>query len=290
MAEYLPQVNIEAVYGEYTTDLNGFLKSADSYVKTTFADNVADSMATGDVLKDEEGGRSVPEPIEGGGWVIELRGYTEHESGYRFLNGALLKNLQRFDDFAKLTKQVGSEEDKLKDLLPGTKDPVDGTVSHAMLLVRYQDQYPQQGQFKYINQSVVRALIQRAGGTGGGMGGEGMIGGRGDPTMGVPSMDGGDPSGDGTTAPGTINPPWSPISPVTPAAVTLPGGTGGEGMMPGGGRSGPALEGWTTPREVANRRAIHHNLAYPTAGNSQRSRNDTSSSPSSFGVSQRRLT
>ena len=241
LAQYLAQVNVEAVYGEYTSDLNGFLQAADKYVKTAFNDNVAEKMAPSDTQKDEESGRLVPKPIEGGGWVIEIRGYTEHESGLRFLNGALLKNLQRFDEFAQLTKKADGTENKMEELLPGTKDPVDGTVSHAMLLLRQDDENPQQGQFKYINNSIIRGLIPRAGGGAGEFGAPpGDMGrGPGGPPMDMGSSDGGEYGDETGLATGgeSLNPPWTPISPVsTIAGVSGVGGGDafGEGGMPGG--------------------------------------------------------
>ena len=77
---------------------------------------------------DEAKGRLKPKKIEGVGWVVEIRGYTDYRGGSLFLKNALVRNLQNMDQFA-----TAKDEKKIGKYIVGVPDPVKGKVSHAFL-------------------------------------------------------------------------------------------------------------------------------------------------------------
>ncbi|MCZ2343415.1 MAG: hypothetical protein LC104_16725, partial [Bacteroidales bacterium] len=107
-----------------------------------------------------------------GGWIIELRGYTYHKDGLNFLRKTLVKNLQKFDQYAQTTGQ----DLPVHQLIPGGSDPINGKVSHVCLLAFDAVTNPARDHFKTINHSLVSQLLLPAAAGGMGMGPEGAAG------------------------------------------------------------------------------------------------------------------
>ena len=84
---------------------------------------------------DEAKGRLKPKKVEGAGWVVEIRGYTDHKDGVRLPRRTLLlKNLQNMDQFA-----AAKDDKKIGKYIVGVADPVKGKVSHAFIYKVWQD-------------------------------------------------------------------------------------------------------------------------------------------------------
>ena len=235
--KFLAQVNVEAVYPRWVDNLPAFLTAADDTVSALpprgWTENIARWMKPDEVEDDPEKGRKKPKPSEAmtkdpGGWVVEVRGYTEHENGELFIANALVKNLQRMDDFTNKDKDAEGK-DKVAKYVPGVTDPVRGRCSHAFIYHVWPDANPSPTGFKNINVSYLDAL---AGGTGGGGAAGNPYGGGG---MNKPGAMGGDegrggpmngPAGAPTGPP--AGQPWTPLR------------GGGAGAGGGGGLGGPA--------------------------------------------------
>jgi type IV pilus assembly protein PilM len=84
----LVQANVEAAYTLYCDDLEGFFTK----LKANIDPDLLKTMAE----KDQK------EPPKGKGWVVEIRGYTYHRDGYRFVVKAVVQNLARFPIVVKL--------------------------------------------------------------------------------------------------------------------------------------------------------------------------------------------
>ena len=126
--ENLAIVNVEAVNTRWVTDLGGFLEAVDNQVFDAFGDTIATSMKEDEVEKDETKGRLKPKKVEGAGWVIEIRGYTDHHKGTQFIKDSLIKNLQNMDRF-----EAAKDDKKIGKYIVGVADPVKGKVSHAFI-------------------------------------------------------------------------------------------------------------------------------------------------------------
>lgn len=234
MSQHLATVQLESVYARYTDNLGSFLTAADTLAKSKFNLDIAEYFPDADREKDEATGRFKPKAIEGGGWVIELRGYTYHHVGTDFLRKALIANLKKWDQFAAKT----ADEKEIQSVIPGGTDPVgkdkDGKplVTHPFLLVSQKVENPSPNQFQHIGRSWIDSLVQpaAAGGPGGmmpgglGEGEEGRDGGMMPGAMtpgGMPGMPG---AGGGASG-------WSPLT-------ASGGGAATGGMMPGGMQPG----------------------------------------------------
>jgi hypothetical protein len=234
--KHLAMVNVEAVYCRWVDDVQKFLDDVDAEVygdpttKKGFGENIADYMKEDERTKDEaQGGRYKPKvATPGGGWVVEVRGFTEHTQGKKiFMERALIKNLQRIDSFVK-------DEKKVEKYIPGVTDPVKGKVSHAFVYHVWQYNDALSNTFQYINQSVLDRLLAGSGGAAGGIG-ELATGGRGQSSP---------PPGSETTGQATPTAaPWYPI-------LGSGGGAPGPSTGYGGGAGGLAalLSGGLGPR------------------------------------------
>jgi len=139
-------VNVETLHTRWVTDVNAFLAAADTQVKATYGNDIALYMKDDEREKDAEKGRWKPKGPTEGGWVIEIRGFTEHKDGAVFVRRALLRNLQRTEHFVKLTDPKtdavdakGVPVNKIATFIPGGKDPVGkdaagkSRISHAFV-------------------------------------------------------------------------------------------------------------------------------------------------------------
>ena len=137
LAEHLATVNIEAVYCRYADQGTAqFFTNADLWVKKELSEDIADTMLPSE--RDEDGTFSTPtakrykpKPPEGPAWVFELRGYTYHKQGQRFVKATLLKNLQKFGIFAEENyadpnprRPAIRGTEKVGKIIPGGKDPI----------------------------------------------------------------------------------------------------------------------------------------------------------------------
>ncbi len=156
----LAMVNVETVHTRWVNDANAFLQAADAQVQGKFNVAIADWMLDAEREKDEgNGGRWKPKGPAEGGWVIEIRGWTDHAGGRAFINRSLLRNLQRTDYFAQQTNKEGGKVGKY---LVGTQDPVKGKVSHAFVYNVFAPIHdPQPGTFYNINRgSFLDGLVE----------------------------------------------------------------------------------------------------------------------------------
>ena len=112
----------------WVTDIGGFLEAADNQVFDAFGDKIADAMKDDEREMDEAKGRFKPKKVEGAGWVVEIRGYTDHKaarSSSRTLCSRTCRTIDRFEA-AKDDKKIGK-------YIVGVADPVKGKVSHAFI-------------------------------------------------------------------------------------------------------------------------------------------------------------
>jgi type IV pilus assembly protein PilM len=223
----LAMVNVETVHSRYVTNINDFLQAADKAAMDKFNDSIADWMKDDEREKDEsvpDKPRWKPKGTAEGGWVVEVRGYTDHDRGQIFVRQALLRNLQRIDAFAKDEGKVG------RYINPGVQDPVKGRISHAFVYRVFAPiPDPQPGVFYNITRgSFLDGILGSAGGnTGGGPGGPGGMPMGGMPIGGMPM--GGMPPAAGGPPPGPGGPPPAP--------------GGGGGGTSGTSTLGPAWDG-----------------------------------------------
>jgi hypothetical protein len=128
--------NVRTVHSRLVNDVNAFLQAADAQVLKSFGFDIAKTMKDDEREKDEaNGGRWKPKGPAEPGWVVEIRGYTDHDKGRVFVEQALLRNLQRTEALAEASKG----DQKVGDFIVGAKDPVgkDGAgkprISHAFV-------------------------------------------------------------------------------------------------------------------------------------------------------------
>lgn len=160
----LAMVNIETVHARWVNDVNAFLQAADAQVQDKFSDGIADGMLDSEREQDEripDKPRWKPKGPTGGGWVIELRGWTDHEKGRTFISQSLLCNLRRADYFAQQTDKDGGRVAKY---LVGVPDPVKGRVGHAFVYRVFPPIHdPKPGEFYNINRgSFLDGLVEPA--------------------------------------------------------------------------------------------------------------------------------
>jgi type IV pilus assembly protein PilM len=245
----LAMVNVEAVHTRWVTDLPGLLAAVDNAVYgdptqkstgvTNFGENIADTMKEDEREKDEaQGGRFKPKWTneDKKGWVVEIRGYTDHAGGQQFVKNALLKNLQKFDDFAGKGEILIPDgkggtikiknENKVGQYIVGVTDPVKGRVSHAFIyhVWKVEDALP--NSFVNINTSYLNRFLPAGAAAAGGADG-----------MGGPPR-GGIPPGAGTGMPGPGSAEGGLGAAAAPAAAFGPAWSGLTGRSAGAGAAG----------------------------------------------------
>ena len=246
MSQYLATCNLESVYCRYVDNIGTFLTAADAVVKATFNEDIAKDMKESEVETDETLKRKKPKAVEGGGWVFELRGYTYHIDGDRFIRRSLLRNLQRFDEFA--ANPASNADAKIGKIIPGAEDPVRPSkgevktdrVSHAFMMLAKADVQPQLNTFRYIGQSWLEKCLSGGSATGGGGPGEGGLGGPGGKMGGMGG--GGAPVNSGSSDGGPGGPPGGMGGPGGAASGSRWTPLLASGASGGGGMGGPGSE------------------------------------------------
>jgi type IV pilus assembly protein PilM len=208
--EDLPKVNIEAIDARYTDNLQGFLLNAQMFAQESSGLNIFADLpfppdqrvkneplatpaaggpgAAPPAVPGVPGAQGLPptakRPLEtpkapdGGGWILEIRGYTFHNDGTNFIRRTLVKNLQRFDKFAEKTDPSADPKDPKKNKVASllgaeVVDPAKARVSHVFLAVSKENDFkpratapggitqPQVGTggFLYVHQSQLNSLI-----------------------------------------------------------------------------------------------------------------------------------
>jgi len=227
LTQHLANVSLESVYCRYTDNVGTFLTTADERVQKQFATFIADDMLESEREEVEVNAekRKKPKAAEGGGWVVELRGFTYHKDGANFIRKGLIRNLQNADKFAAAS---GGDE-KVAKIIPGGVDPVKGKISNVFVyLTQKDDTYQSPTTFKYIGASYLDELLGGGALPGGfgpggpGPGGPGPVG-----PAGPGQVEGATPAAPAAT-------PWTPANP--PGNGTA--GPGGSGAAFGGGDSG----------------------------------------------------
>ncbi|MCS7271587.1 MAG: pilus assembly protein PilM, partial [Gemmataceae bacterium] len=245
--KHLAVVNVEAVHTRWVKDIGKFLEQVDALVFKEYRESIADTMKEDERVKDESQNRNKPKPVEGGGWVVEIRGYTEHEAGPQFIKLGLVRNLQQTDKFAQ-------DETKISRYVVGGKDPVKGKVSHVFVYKVWTVNNAPAHTLVHVNQSYLEAVLGGGRGTGaGGPAGPGGPPGTGGLAMGTPpagapgdtagaygSMMGGPPGVGGAATAEELAPRWTPLRAGRVGGLPgMPSGyPGSGGMVPPGGTTG----------------------------------------------------
>ncbi len=273
----LAMVNIEAVYPRWVDNLQLFFQNADTEVygdptanpKRGFGTHIARWMKPEEKEPDGDKGWDKPKILPAklpdgtdslGGWIVEIRGYTDHRDGETFIRDALIKNLQRVNDpgtgFADATDKKDTQgSSKIPRYIPGVSDPVKDRVSHAFIYNVWPYSNYQQNVFQFINQSYLDGLAGGLAGGASGGGGMGGLGGRSGLLSGGISGGPGGSSGPGGSTPppaaAAAGPAWTPL---TATSATSAGGGFGGSSKPGlsaGGFSPPPLAGPGSPGGTA---------------------------------------
>ncbi len=247
----LAMVNVEAVYTRWVTDVPRFLEAADKQIVADYREDLANDLKDDEKEQDGQLNRTKPKAAPGGGWVVEIRGYTEHKAGSQFIRRALIKNLQRFDTFAKNEAKVGQ-------YTTGVQDPVKGKVSHAFIYKVWQIEDAQPNVFANINQSYLDKLLSSGGGgQQGGMGGGPGVGkpgiapgGPGGSGAGAGSGGGGG-GGEGAAAPAPLGPAWTGLGSTPVGGSNAMSGVYGGANRPGAASIAPPAGGSGTGATAA---------------------------------------
>jgi hypothetical protein len=140
LAEYLAQVNITEVRTRYTDNLKAVYESADQKVWAEDRKAIAERMLDSEREKDENETKAwKPKGPEGGGYVVELRGWTFHSSGFDFMVQGVVKNFQNAGLHAEQTGTAPVEK-----FIPGVADPLKGRISHVCLTLSKMQESPNQ--------------------------------------------------------------------------------------------------------------------------------------------------
>lgn len=209
LSQHLANVNIEAVSARYTDNLGNFLANADKFATEKYSSKISEDLAENEREDDPNvPGAKKPKTMEGGGWVIAVRGSTYHNKGTQFIRKGLVRNLQKFDQYASKT-----DPQKVGKLIPGVSDPIKGKVSHVFLLASVP---VKAGQPSPLSGTGILDQLIGAAPAGAGVDGEGMP----PPRVGQPLP--------GTTPGAPAAKAWTPLYAVGSAAEA-----GGETTPPG---------------------------------------------------------
>jgi len=218
----LAMVNVETVHTRWVNDINAFLQAADNQVQDRFNVAIADWMLDSEREKDEEKKRFKPKGPAEPGWVVEIRGYTDHDKGRTFINQALLRNLQRIETFAKDDQKVGRYIIGVKDPV-GKDDAGKPRISHAFVYNVFRpNPDPQVGLLNIGSGSYLDSIVDAGSNANGPAGQPGFAPG-GKPT-GSPGPVSGPPVGMGPPGSPGMGPPGSPG--MGPPGSPGPGNTG----------------------------------------------------------------
>ncbi len=144
----LMQINLMNVNALWTDDLGGYF----SKLKEDGKD------LTGMLAADRA------RPPTGAGWVVELRGFTYHDAGEKFILDTLVDNLTtRHKDRKAPAKEAPKEEKPAEGqsaaLPPPAVDPIGGHISHVVMSRFQQVEKPEAGVFPLIKDSYVARLV-----------------------------------------------------------------------------------------------------------------------------------
>ncbi len=232
LAEYLAQVNVTEVRTRYTDNLQAFYEAADQTVWAEDRKAIAERMLETEREKDENETKAwKPKGPTGGGYIVEVRGWTFHTSGFEFMVQGVVRN---FQDAGMHVEQIGRH--KVSEFIPGIPDPLSGRITHVCLPLSKMQEQPNQNVMdliaptrNYIEKYLAPQAVAAAPGT--------MEGG--------PSAPGSEPGSGSSGLPG-----MSPTGSVATGWVPLVGGTGGAnammspgGLTPGGGGGSEEMGG-----------------------------------------------
>jgi hypothetical protein len=138
-------INLEAVDALYTDDLRAYVKRLTDKNKALFG------MA-------EEDRKTEP---KGGGWIVEVRGFTYHSGQHVFLLDTFIDNLNTKRKPAIGAKLPVVAAPDTGEVPVGPKkveiEPIKGNVSHVVLFVQ-PDRVPVRADFKLIKESLLMPL------------------------------------------------------------------------------------------------------------------------------------
>jgi type IV pilus assembly protein PilM len=130
-SEYLAQVNVTEVRTRYTDNLKAFFENADQKVWAEDRKAIAERMLESEREKDENENKAwKPKGPEGGGYIVEIRGWTFHTDGFGFMVQGVVRN---FQNSGLHVESIGNR--KVSEFIPGGIDPLEGRISHVCLPV-----------------------------------------------------------------------------------------------------------------------------------------------------------
>ena len=231
LAEYLAQVNITEVRTRYTDNLKAVYESADQKIWAEDRKAIAERMLDSEREKDENETKAwKPKGPDGGGFIVEMRGWTFHSAGFEFMVQGVIKNFQNAGLHAE---QIGIR--KVEEFIPGVADPLKGRVSHVCLTMSKMQESTNQNVLDLIAPG--KSYLERFLAPGAAASPAGSTGDTGSMNM---TMDSG---GTSTAATGTATAGgWTPLTGAAPAAAA--GSTGYSTGMYGYDDSG---SGGSTP-------------------------------------------
>ena len=234
----LANLDIEAVFPMYTDNLKDFFDKAKAKTKEfqTELDGIDHFIPPQPSKKYSE-----MEPT-GGGWVVELRGYTYNKKQREFVIDTLVYNIDKLGfgkelvPFGAVTPPPTSGAANASNTFP---DPIDGRISHAFLYFCRKVLDPQPGVFTEINSSPLRDLIGGGSGSGGVGGPPPGMAGAGVGTAGAPGM----PGAGGGASGADSRSAWQPLGSAAGGGNSAGSGAGGTAPGTGGAGAAPAAVG-----------------------------------------------
>jgi type IV pilus assembly protein PilM len=233
----LVQVHIESVAAFYSENLGG------EFFPKLVADKSRKSSKLyglyGEAAKNVRENKA--EALPKNGWVVELRGFTYHDDGYKFVLNTLVENLADLANPEAASRKLASVK-----LHPETEKAIrdkDGKprIGYVMLYDYESDAFPGPGNFLLIGHSSVAELVGLGGALGAVAGG-----GPGRGAAAAAAAEGGGKEGGGTVAPvetSTKRNGWRPPSGTVIgesfSGLGATGGGVGGGRGPSFGKGGP---------------------------------------------------
>jgi type IV pilus assembly protein PilM len=139
-------------------------------INALYTDKLEDYFAKLKETKKDLNGMPLDErdkPPTGGGWVVEIRGYTYHKEEQKFILDTLVSNLasrhktlkseeKKEDKAAKVDKKEDGEDEEGQ---PIVIEPIVGKISHVVLYRQQEVASPDPGVFPLIKDGFVAALL-----------------------------------------------------------------------------------------------------------------------------------
>jgi type IV pilus assembly protein PilM len=234
----LIQVNIEGILPLYTDDLLPFFRKIheDRGDQVQGMDNAEKIQIINFATGKDDAKEKAKDKLKGSGWVIEIRGYTYHQEGMKFVRASLVENL-RNPEYRRNAAWYKAQPKEVRDQFDAMDAAIHKQLGYVFVYADTQVNNPEAGNFALIAKSELRTLVRGSGEAGGkdSKAGEMMPGGQK-----VGDTGGKDDSGAGAAA---RRESWSPVGDIASAMLGGGGGGGfgGTGRGQGGGGGNMSL-------------------------------------------------